>query len=213
MSSTVQRRPRFGQDIAQGARLARMYDRDITPADVARVLNAAGVKFVLIGAHAANGYNAAPRATIDVDVIVRHPKKACGALAKAFPQLTSTENPVVVRFARPDGEVAIDVMKPASPPLWRELIKIGRIVRIEREPVPIPPVEGVLAAKLAAIASPHRAIEKKMFDAGDFIAIVKANARLDLALLQRLGDLAYPSGGKELLKLVADARAGRRLEF
>ena len=28
-----------------------------------------------------------------------------------------------------------------------------------------------------------------------------------------LGELVYPGGGEEILKLVADARAGKRLEF
>jgi hypothetical protein len=52
-----------------------------------------------------------------------------------------------------------------------------------------------------------------MFDAGDFIAIVKANERIDLAFLERLGDLVYPGGGREILKLVADARAGKTLRI
>lgn len=193
--------------------MARMYKRDISPKDVAAVLNAAKVKYVLVGAHAANGYTSAPRNTIDVDILARYPKQACSVLAKAFPHLTPYDTPVVVRFKRADGDVAIDVMKPGSPPLWRELIKIAKAVRIDGELIPIPPVEGVLAAKLAAMTSPARLIEKKMFDGGDFIAIVRANPEINLKLLERLGDLVYTGGGKEILKLFADAKAGKRLEF
>jgi hypothetical protein len=213
MLQTIIRKPRTAEDIAQGARLARMSKRDIGPGDVAKILNAAKVKYVLVGAHAANGYNSAPRNTMDVDILARHPKQACRVIAEAFPELTPMDCAVVVRFKRPDGDVAIDVMKPGAPPLWRELIKIARTVKVDGVPVPIPPVEGVLAAKLAAMVSPARAIEKKMFDAGDFIAIVKANERIDLAFLERLGDLVYPGGGREILKLVADARAGKTLRI
>ncbi|HRK30137.1 MAG TPA: hypothetical protein PLD59_03585 [Tepidisphaeraceae bacterium] len=213
MLQTIVRKPRTAEDIAQGARLARISKRDIGPGDVAAVLNTAKVKYVLVGAHAANGYTSAPRNTLDVDILARHPKQACAVLTKAFPDLTAQDTPVVVRFKRADGDVAIDVMKPGAPPLWRELIKIAKPVRIDGELIPIPPVEGVLAAKLAAMTSPARLIEKKMFDGGDFIAIVKANPKLDMQFLERLGDLVYPGGGKEILKLVADAKAGKRLEF
>jgi hypothetical protein len=213
MLQTIVRKPRTAEDIAQGARLARMSKREISPSEVAKVLNDAKVKYVLVGAHAANGYTSAPRNTLDIDILARHPKPASGVIAKAFPHLTPVDCAVVVRFKRPDGDVAIDVMKPGAPPLWRELIKIARTVKVDGVPIPIPPVEGVLAAKLAAMISPARAIEKKMFDGGDFIAIVKANERIDLAFLERLGELVYPGGGKEILKLVEDALAGRTLKI
>lgn len=213
MLQTIVRRPRTAKDIAQGARLARMADRDIGPTDVAKVLNDANVKYVLVGAHAANGYTSAPRNTLDIDILARHPKQASIVIGKAFPHLTPVDTPVVIRFKRPDGDVVIDIMKPGSPPLWRELIKIARIVKIEGVAVPIPPVEGILAAKFAAMISPLRPIEKKMFDGGDFIAIVKTNPKIDMAFLAHLGDLVYPGGGKEILKLVADVRAGKRLNI
>src|SRR4051812_8004884 len=213
MLQTIVRKPRTAEDIAQGARLARMSKREISPSEVAKVLNDAKVKYVLVGAHAANGYTSAPRNTLDIEILARYPKQASGVIGKAFPHLTPVDTAVVVRFKRPDGDVAIDIMKPGAPPLWRELIKIARIVKVDGVPIPIPPVEGVLAAKLAAMISPVRAIEKKMFDAGDFIAIVKANERIDLSFLERLGELVYSGGGKEILKLVEDARAGRALNI
>jgi hypothetical protein len=48
---------------------------------------------------------------------------------------------------------------------------------------------------------------------GDFIAIVKANPDLDLRLLQRLGELVYSGGGKDVLKRVDDAKAGRVIQL
>jgi hypothetical protein len=39
--------------------------------------------------------------------------------------------------------------------------------------------------------------------------MVTVNERIDLKLLATLGDLVYDGGGNEIVKLVADARAGR----
>jgi hypothetical protein len=54
-----------------------MNDRMIGPADVARVLEKAKLKYVLVGGHAVNGYSGRPRSTVDVGVVVQFPKKAC----------------------------------------------------------------------------------------------------------------------------------------
>ena len=49
MLQTILRPPCTAEDIAQGARLAKMQKRDIGPADVRRVLNSAKLKYVLVG--------------------------------------------------------------------------------------------------------------------------------------------------------------------
>lgn len=190
-----------------------MQKRDIGPTDVARVLNAAKLKYVIVGAHAANGYVGRPRATVDVDVVVQFPKKASRAIAAAFSDLKMTDTPVVIRFTRSDGEEAIDVMKPIGSPLWNKLLKIAIAVDVDGTMIQIPPLEGVLAAKFAAMASPHRRHLDKQQDAVDFGRIVSVNQNIDLTILDELGELVYAGGGKELLELVTDARAGRRLEF
>src|SRR5687768_5160766 len=112
MLPTIIRKPDTNEDVALGARLAKMQGRPIGPEDVARVLREAGVEYVLVGAHAANGYTGRPRATLDVDVVVKHPKKAADAIAAAFPHLQAQDTPVVTRFKDQDHE-AIDLMKPA----------------------------------------------------------------------------------------------------
>src|SRR5688500_1360159 len=211
MPPLVLRKPKTAQDIAQGARLARMYGRDITPFEVVRVLDDAGVVYVLVGAHTASGYTGQPRATVDVDVLVRFPKKATAVLLKAFPGLVPRDTPVVTRLVRPDGETAINVMKSSTSPLWQRLLKLAREVKVGGDRLRIPPVEGILAAKMAAMVSPHRHVAKKMIDGGDFIMIVQTNEGIDVKLLEELGELVYAGGGKEIFKLIADARAGRRL--
>lgn len=190
-----------------------MQKRDIGPMDVASVLNEAKLKYVLVGAHAANGYLARPRNTVDVDVVVQSPRKAAKVLARAFGSLKVVDTPVVIRFTRPDGEEAIDLMKPIGSPLGKRLLKIAITVTVEGTRVRIPPVEGVLAATFVAMASPHRRHLDKQQDALDFARIVTVNQAPNLALLEELAELVYSGGGKEALKLVADARTTSSLEF
>jgi predicted nucleotidyltransferase len=212
MLQTILRPPNAAKDIALGAQLAKMHNRPIGPAEVARVLSSARMKYVIVGAHATNGYTGRPRTTIDVDVVVQFPKKAAKIVAAAFPELQMRDTPVVTRFLRGQEE-AIDLMKPAGSKLWARLLKEARDVRIEGQNLKIPPLEGVLAGKFAAMVSIHRRQADKMIDGGDFIRIVEANDRIDAEFLHELAELVYPGGGDEILKLVADARAGRRLEF
>jgi len=206
------RAPRFLEDISVSAKLSRMQGQQLGPADVARVLNAAGVKFVLVGAYAIAGYTGKPRATVDVDLVASSPKKATAALRSAFPELEVQDHPVVTRFLR-SGQEVIDVIKPSSARLFRRLLKLNRTVRMGDQAVRVPTLEGVLAAKFAAMVSPVRKITDRQQDGVDFARAIEANARIDLALLGELGDLVYAGGGKEILKLAQDARAGRRLEF
>src|SRR5438093_1152840 len=100
MLQSIVRPPETADDFALGARLGKMHNLPIGPAEVARVLDAAGVKYVIVGAHAANGYSGRPRLTIDVDAVVQFPKKAAKAVIAAFPDLQIRDTPVVTRFLR-----------------------------------------------------------------------------------------------------------------
>lgn len=212
MLRTIDRRPHIARDIELGSKLARMQGSPISPEQVAKIFERAKLKYVLVGAHAMNGYTGHPRATEDVDVIAQFPKKASKALANAFPHLIIEDTPVVVRFRDAD-RVAIDLMKPTGLPLWPALMKESREVVIAKQKVRVPVLEGVLAAKFAAMASPLRRMADRMIDAGDFMRVVDANEHVDLSLLARLGELVYVGGGKDVLKHVENARAGRQLEI
>jgi hypothetical protein len=104
-------------------------------------------------------------------------------------------------------------MKPAGSKLWTRLIKESRDVVIGGASVRIPVLEGVLAAKFCAMVSPLRRLADKQQDGVDFLRIIEANETVDDDLAEELGELVYAGGGKEILKLIADARAGKRLEF
>jgi hypothetical protein len=185
----------------------------ISPTEVIEVLNEADVRFILMGNYGITGWRDEERATQDVDVLVRkrdHPK-AMRAIGAAFPRLEVEDGTVVTRFLDPaTGSPIIDLMKPNQP-----LFKVAfRQTVLVEEGYLIPNLEFALACKFAAMVSPYRAVKKKHLDAGDFISMVEKNqSAIRLPRLRRLGERVYPGGGAEIIRLVDDAKAGRRMEF
>jgi hypothetical protein len=200
------------EDFMLGERLATMHGRDIRPVDVFRVLNAAKLRAVLVGAHAINARSGDPRTTIDVDIIAEKPKRVSDVLRAAFPTLSMEDHPVVIRF-KDEKHEAIDVIKPSASALFKRALKQTEHLKIEGVEILIPDLETTIALKFASMVGPARQLPDKYTDARDFILIVKQGKNSKENLLSELGELVYAGGGKEILKLVADARAGRRLEF
>lgn len=196
--------------------LRRMYWPEVSmvaPADIIPILNDAGVRFILMGNYGITGWRGEARATEDVDILVRtrDHRKAIRAIQGSFPRLQMTDNPVVTRFLDPVTKTPlIDLMKPNQP-----LFKVAfRQAILDAEGYLIPNLEFALACKFAAMVSPSRLERKKYLDAADFMSIVEKNApAIRLDRLRRLGERVYPGGGAEILQLVEDAKAGRRLEF
>ena len=185
----------------------------ITPQGVIDVLCKAGIQCVLMGTYGITGYRSEPRATQDVDVLVkkRDMRKAIRALRKAYPALTVSDTPVVTRFVDPAaGLPVIDVMKPTQPIFQvalRYTVRIGDTHRI-------PDLEMAIISKFAAMVSPYRGEAKKLIDGGDFVDIVLHNRKnIDLDKLLRLADKVYPNGSAEMKQLLADVDAGRTIRF
>ena len=77
----------------------------------------------------------------------------------------------------------------------------------------IPDLEMALVSKFAAITSPIRDRLRKMQDATDFAEMAVHNKKaIDLKKLQRLAELVYSGGSKEIKELIEDIAAGRRLQ-
>jgi hypothetical protein len=185
----------------------------ITPEKVIEILNAAGIKPVLMGTHGVGGWRSEARATQDIDVLVRKKdvRKAVRALQAEFPDLTITDFPVVTRFTDPAiQKPVIDVMKPTQDvfrAVFRHTIAVGDTHKITD-------LEMALVSKFAAMVSPNRLPEKKLIDAGDFTNIVRHNRDdLDVSKLKRLADKVYPHGGAEMLQLITDIDAGRTIRI
>lgn len=202
------------QSLATSSALSEYYLPNlITPLQVIRVLNAAKVRFMLLGAHGIGGWIGKPRATEDVDVLVgsRGHKKAVRALLTAFPHLQAEDNPVVTRLRDPEtGTIVIDVMK-ANQPLYHDALKYTHTVELEGQRYQIPSLELALATKFAAMISLSRADRDKFQDARDFMYIVDTNLDIDLAKLHALGQLVYNGGGDEIVENVRKVRAGEKL--
>jgi hypothetical protein len=198
---------------ASARRLHRPDAAMVKPEKVIRVLNEAGVRFVVMGTHGITGYRGEPRATQDVDILVpqREHARAVEAVQAAFPRLEVEEQPVVTRFRDPKTEfVVIDLMRPATPLLklaYKQSVAVGDEYRI-------PNLEMALASKYAAMISPVRPLGKKYTDAGDFVEIVQHNYdKIRLKKLRKLAEGIYEGPGDEIVKHVEDARAGRTLDI
>jgi hypothetical protein len=202
------------QNLAISTALSRHYVVNFIPPDeVIDVLNAAGVRFLLAGAHAIGGWTNEPRTTHDVDVLVasRQVRTAVRALESAFPHLQVQDLPVVIRFVDPaTKKVVIDVMKP-NQALHKVALRYTHRIETPERTYHIPSLEFALAMKFAAMVSPNRQEDKKLFDAGDFIRMVKTNSQIDLDKLAKLGELVYPGGEKEILEMVRRVRSGEGL--
>jgi hypothetical protein len=194
----------------------RMYQRmalAVAPERVIEVLCQAGVRCVLMGTHALGTWRSEPRATQDVDVLVRKKdvRRAVRALHAEYPTLMLQDTPAVARFIDPaSGKSVVDVLKPTQSVyqmVFRQTIAVG-------EAHSIPNLEMALASKFAAMVSPHRPPAKKMVDAGDFMDVVIHNrSTIDLTKLKRLAGKVYSNGGSEIMRMIADIDAGRTIEL
>lgn len=202
--------------ISTSTALGAYYVKDfIPPLEVVRILNNASVRFMLVGAHGLAGWLEEVRLTQDVDVLAayRQEKKAVRALLAEFPDLEAEDQEVVIRLRNPEtGKVLIDVMK-VNQPLFREGFKHHHQVNAEGQTYFIPTVEMALAMKFAPMTSLVRSDEKKLQDVIDFRSLVKQHPEINLETLERLGELVYPGGGKEILELVRKIRAGERIQI
>lgn len=206
LSSRLSKLPIIGRE--QRREVIRM-----VPADVVQLLSAESIDFVLVGAHGVSGWMMEPRATQDVDLLIkpRDKTKTARCLMAKFTDLKIEKHPDVWRFGK-QNQILIDLML-ANTPLHKRVLTETDEVRIARTRVKIPRVECALVMKFAAMTGFYRKLAKKYIDAGDFASIVEKNKKLNLDLLHELGELHYPGGGAEIKKYVEDARAGKRMEI
>jgi hypothetical protein len=205
---------RSRKDMDVSSAISRYYVANfIGPDQVADALQAAGIRFMLVGLHGVVGWLHEPRGTQDVDVLVgpKHQKKAVRTLLERFPHLHAEDHEVVTRLRDKQTEqVLIDVMK-TNQPLFRQAFKYAQATKGRGHSYLIPSLELALAMKFAPMISLTRADEDKYQDAHDFILMVKGNPTIDLAKLAELGELIYPGGGREIVEKVRQVRAGEKL--
>jgi hypothetical protein len=202
-----------GENLRTALALSRyMIPGTISPIAIAKILNSHGLPFVLIGSYGIAGWLRKPRATQDVDLIVRtvHRKKAVTALLAAFRHLVSMEDEFFIRLrSRKYRHVAIDLLKTIEP-LYKVVFRFATEVSIGRHRIRLPTLELALAMKFSALMSPRREYAAQYLDAHDFIRMARISPDIDLATLYRLGELAYAGGGTVIREKVRGIRAGEK---
>lgn len=182
------------------------------------------IPFVLTGAHGIGGWTGRPRATQDVDILVKHGRnygRAVKAVRELYPRLTALTFPGhTAFFVEGEKESVIDVVYPhradleetLAKPVWTENREYGLRYRV-------PVLEAALANKYGAIVTPTRDREKRMQDMVDFAWMVRhstdAGRRpIDLERLEALGEKVWPGGGRrEILRMVEKVKAGRAISL
>ncbi len=186
--------------------------------DLIRSLNKKKIPFVLTGAHGIASWTGRPRATKDVDILVkggRNLQRAVNAIRALYPDLEVRDFYGVYAFF-PKGETqsVIDVTYPHREDL-QETLANPVWVNQSGHRYRVPSLEAALANKYGAMLTPNRNLGKRMVDIGDFVHMVehsleKGRISIDLDKLAILGEKVWPGGGgAELLRLVEYAKTGR----
>jgi hypothetical protein len=225
---TTPRVPDHFHAVQESAFLSKIYVKmwertsamQVDPYVIMRALTAKRIRFVLTGTHGISGWTGEPRATKDVDILVKGGRtltRAIKVIKALFPHLVVREFFGVHGFFEPDATQSIvDVMHPhredlqetLAHPIWVE--RAGFRFRI-------PSLEAALANKYGAMLTPNRLVVKREQDLVDFQRMVlhsqkPGNQTVDEGRLASLGEKVWPGGGgKEILHLVQRTRAGRSL--
>jgi hypothetical protein len=184
---------------------------------IIQTLNEKKIPFVLTGAQALGGWTGRPRATKDVDILVkggRNLTRAVNAIKSLYPELETRLFFGVTGFFVPgEKESLIDVTYPhrldlqetLAHPVWVE--EGGLKYRI-------PSLEAALANKYGAMLTPSRNLEKRMQDVVDFRLMVRhsmdaGRKPVNLDKVRSLGESVWPGGGgDEILHLVQLVKEG-----
>lgn len=191
---------------------------------ILKTLTRKRIPFVLTGTHGIGGWTGRPRATHDIDLLVkagRNHARVVKAIKELYPQLEVRVFQTLTAFFVPgERESVIDVALAYRPdnaetlahPVWTEDKKLGIRYRI-------PALENALANKYGAMMSVTRESRKRRQDILDFELMIKhsmdeGQEPIDLERLEALGELVWPgSGAKELLRLVQRVKDGGIIEL
>jgi hypothetical protein len=181
---------------------------EINLREILSALNEKKIRYVLTGAHAIGGWTGDPRATHDVDILVKGGRthaRAIKAIQELYPQLEMRVFAGVAAFFVPgDKRSVIDVTYPhradieetLAHPIWIE--DAGLKYRI-------PSLEAALANKYGAMLALNRDVTKRMQDAVDFMKMVQNSMEtdqqtIDLDRLRALGEKVWPGGGGDEIR-------------
>ena len=176
------------------------------------------IPFVLTGAHGIATWTGRPRSTHDVDILVksgRNYARAVKAMQTLYPQLEMHLLAGVAPFFVPgETESVIDVTYPHRLDIAQTL-ETAIWIEDKGKRYRIPVLETALSNKYGAMLAISRNYLKRGQDAVDFATMVKHSLDagrdpIDMQRLAELGELVWPGGGgKEIVRLVEQAKAGQ----
>jgi len=185
---------------------------------IMQTLAAKKIPFVLTGAQAIGGWTGRPRATKDVDILVkggRNQTRAVNAIKGLYPHLEVRNFAGVTSFFVPgEKESVIDVTYPHRLDL-QETLAYPVWVEDRGFKYRIPSLEAALANKYSSMLTRGRTLERRMQDIVDFNLMVmhsldEGQQPIDREKVSARGEMVWPGGGgKEILRLVDRVKAGR----
>lgn len=202
----------------------RMAQSPVDVYQIVRTLTQKRIPFVLTGTHGISAWTGRPRATYDVDILVKAGKnlaRAVNALKLLYPDLeVRTVFGVTAFFLPGDTQSVLDVTYPhradlqetLAHPVWTEDKEENLRYRV-------PALEAALANKYGAMLTLSRRLGKRMIDAGDFTVMVQhamdeGQQPIDLERLKTLGEMVWPGGGgAEILRMVEQVKAGKAIHI
>lgn len=185
--------------------------------EVLRALQAKRIPFVLTGAHGFSVWTGRPRATKDVDLLLKHGRnyiRAVDAIKEIYSHLKARRFGTVTAFFMPgQQESVIDISYPARPD---NEVTLRTAIWVKKHSLRyrIPDLEPALANKYGAMLALGRDPGKRAQDIVDFYYMVRHSTKgrrpIDHEKLETLGEMVWPGGGgKEILRLVNEAMAGK----
>jgi len=171
-------------------------------------LRSEGIEWVLVDAEGINLYRKRPRATVDVDLVIRqrHVRKAARVLKELCTKVQETEVHWRGVLSEVPRLLEVDLIKSGS----HELFDAALDQKVEFENVPVPRVEALLALKYLSAISPGRAHGDKHQDAADFIHAFNDNrGRIDRPFLVELASRAHRGARPDFEQFLQAVEAGK----
>jgi len=178
------------------------------------------IPFVLTGQYGNSNWTGRPRATHDIDLLVkagRNFERVINALKALYPELVVRRFTGLTGFFVPgENQSVIDVSCPQRPDN-EETLRTAIWLEDAGLRYRIPKLEAALANKYGAMLSLGRDPGKRLVDAGDFTFMVKHASEpgrdsIDMQELARIGEKVWPGGGgQEITRLVQVVQSGKVL--
>lgn len=185
-------------DILSESQMKHLGKRFIRSSDVEHILREKNIPYMIVGAHALGEVTKEPRATKDVDVVVREEDfdKVIDLITKFFVGTHAEGN----RIKNEAGDTLIDVLTDKHI-IYKTAMSTG-----DRIPNP----EMILVMKYISSNSPLRRKDKKLQDKADFYNVA---SRIDvdeekvLSLLKQADPEIYEFNKEDIIEWIKDAKS------